>query len=198
MSKHQRLTLITMTAALTAAFLCGCAGSLAAGEPLPSPAQEAFTTDHPADTTAAPVTVTLYVPREDGEYLDAVTAVVDNPTAQGLLDALARTGALGVRPIRVLSCTLDTELITLDGQTRDTLVAALDLDGAFEEYILSCDSAREALVVTALVNTFLYSTGADCLRLTVDGEPLASSHAVYDSPIVPDAFANTRTGGLLS
>ena len=139
--------------------------------------------------------VTVFIPDQTASFLSQDSRIAAGTAAQDLMDAFCQ--AMKITSIPVWSCTDGSELVTLDGEARQALVVSLDLGEAFADYIDGCGSTGEALTITALVNTFLTAMGADCLRLTVAGAVLESGHAVYDSPIVYDAFANTKDSGLL-
>ena len=67
---------------------------------------------------------------------------------------------------------------------------ALDLSGAFGEYVKTMGESGEKVVMAALTNTFLENYGADGLVLTVEGEVLETRHASYGEELTfwqPDA-----------
>ena len=86
--------------------------------------------------------------------------------------------------------TLDTKansftvVVTEEGKVR----AVLDLNGKFEKYLQTMAQTSEEVVLASLTNTFLDNYDADELLLTVDGNPLKTSHNTYKEPLVRYGF----------
>ena len=98
--------------------------------------------------------------------------------ASGILYAL-QTAKVLPREVELLSCETDSEG-----------VIHLDLNRTFREYISRMGTSGEALTMAALADTFLEATGAQSLRLTVEGKDLETGHAIYDFPL---SFDDTFT-----
>ena len=94
--------------------------------------------------------------------------------ASGILYAL-QTAKVLPREVVLLSCETDAEG-----------VIHLDLNRSFREYISKMGTSGEALTMAALADTFLEATGAQSLRLTVEGKDLETGHAIYDFPLTFD------------
>ena len=64
------------------------------------------------------------------------------------------------------------------------------MNRVLREYIYKMGTSGEALTIAALVDTFLSATGAQSLRLTVEGKVLETGHAIYDFPLTfEDSFS---------
>ena len=98
--------------------------------------------------------------------------------ASGIFYAL-QTAKVFPREVELHSCAADAEG-----------VIHLDLNGAFREYICKMGTSGESLTMAALVDTFLRATGAQSLRLTIEGRDLETGHAIYDFPLgFEDSFS---------
>ena len=74
----------------------------------------------------------------------------------------------------------DTEILRLVKETQDGQVCLeLDLSEHFRDYVSTMGSAGEYVVIGGLVNTFLEAYDADCIRITVAGEPFETPHELY-------------------
>lgn len=86
--------------------------------------------------------------------------------------------------------TLDTKansfsvVVTEEGKVR----AVLDLNSKFEKYLQTMAQASEEIVLASLTNTFLENYDADELLLTVEGNPLKTSHNTYREPLCRYGF----------
>ena len=122
--------------------------------------------------------ITVYYPDDQVMYLlhAEIPAFIDD--ASGILYALQTAKALP-REVEILSCAKDEEG-----------VLHLDMNRALREYIYKMGTSGEALTIAALVDTFLSATGAQSLRLTVEGKALETGHAIYDFPLTfEDSFS---------
>lgn len=119
--------------------------------------------------------ITVYYPDDQVMYLlHADLPSYMDIDASGILYAL-QTAKVLPREIELLSCDTDA-----DG------VIHLDLNRTFREYISKMGTSGEALTMAALADTFLEATGAQSLRLTVEGKDLETGHAIYDFPLTFD------------
>lgn len=123
-----------------------------------------------------PEHVRVYFPDDQVMYLLTADVPVYSREASYILYAL-KTAHVIPRETELLSCETDAE---------GTL--HLDLSGEFRDYVCRMGTSGEALTIAGLTNTFLEATGAQSLRLTVEGKELETGHAIYDFPL---SFENT-------
>lgn len=103
------------------------------------------------------------------------TIQVEEITPEALLGALARHNIVPLLDTRALSM----EEKEQDGKT----VLYLDLSGAFGEYLKTMSVDAECIIVASVVNTFLSNYDIDAVYITVEGETLETSNAVYTQAI---------------
>ena len=126
-----------------------------------------------------PEHVRVYFPDDQVMYLLTAEVPVYSREASDVLYAL-KTAHVIPREAELLSCEADAA---------GTL--HLDLSGEFREFVGRMGTSGEALTMASLVNTFLEATGAQSLRLTVDGKDLETGHAIYDFPLTfTDSFTD--------
>ena len=126
-----------------------------------------------------PEHVRVYFPDDQVMYLLAAEVPVYSREAPDVLFAL-KTAHVVPRETEMLSCETDAEG-----------VLHLDLSGEFREYVCKMGTSGEALTIAGLVNSFLEATGAQSLRLTIEGKDLETGHAVYNYPL---SFEDSFTG----
>lgn len=126
-----------------------------------------------------PEHVRVYFPDDQVMYLLAADVPVYSREAPDVLFAL-KTAHVVPRETEMLSCETDAEG-----------VLHLDLSGEFREYVCKMGTSGEALTMAGLVNSFLEATGAQSLRLTIEGKDLETGHAIYDFPL---SFEDSFTG----
>ena len=59
---------------------------------------------------------------------------------------------------------------------------AVDFSQALGDHILSMGTYGESLTIQCVVNTFLDAYDAESMTFTVEGQPLATGHNIYDYP----------------
>lgn len=123
-----------------------------------------------------PEHVRVYFPDDQVMYLLTADVPVYSREASYILYALKIAHVIP-RETELLSCETDAE---------GTL--HLDLSGEFRDFVCRMGTSGEALTIAGLTNTFLEATGAQSLRLTVEGKELETGHAIYDFPL---SFENT-------
>ncbi len=109
--------------------------------------------------------------RDWNSGLTQETLQVPEITPEVLLGALARHNIVPLLDTRVLSM----EEREQDGQK----VLYLDLSESFGEYMRTMSEEAECIIASSVVNTFLANYDADAVYLTVEGETLETSNAVY-------------------
>ncbi len=123
----------------------------------------------------------VYYSNGKADGLEKEVLAVEEMTPEEMVKSLSRHNIVSI----------DTKVLGFgetDGQGRKLL--ALDLSGAFGEYVKTMGESGEKVVMAALTNTFLENYGADGLVLTVEGEVLETRHASYGEELTfwqPDA-----------
>lgn len=147
------------------------AGSPDKSDSANEPANPAANGSSPTDGATEGNAVVVYVPSEQADLLTPVGATVADDSDQALVNALIQAGALP-EGVEVLSAS------EKDG----TLI--LDMNQAFADAVRSSGSAGEAMLIYALVNTFVQARDVDNVSLTIEGGGLLESgHEVYDYPL---------------
>ncbi len=134
---------------------------------------DAFRAIYPALGLDTPIIVRVYYPDAEVMYLraDGVTlAKEDTADPAAALNAMLSYRVLSA-DARILSAALD------GGELH------LDLNGAFGAQIRGYGTSGELLTIESLVNTAIEYTGADAVRITVEGETLETGHNIYDTPL---------------
>lgn len=123
--------------------------------------------------------------RDWNSGLTQETLQVSEMTPEVLLGALARHNIVPLLDTRVLSM----EEKEQDGQK----VLYLDLSKSFGEYMCTMSEEAECIIASSVVNTFLANYDADAVYLTVEGEILQTSNAVYTEALFACTPAEMKT-----
>lgn len=103
------------------------------------------------------------------------TVTVEEITPEALIGALARHNIVPL---------FDTKVLSLQEQEEDGMkILYLDFSGSFREYLLTMSEEAECYILASVVNTFLPNYDARAVFITVEGEPLVTSHAAYTQAI---------------
>ena len=135
----------------------------------PSQAPTATPTEMPTET-AAVVKFTIYTPNENVDGFNETVIVIDELTAQNVVDELIKEDVLN-------------EGITVNSERLEGSQLFLDFNAAFRDQLLTYGTTGEMMMIGGTVNTFLSAYGAESVTVTVDGEIVESGHVVYDFPI---------------
>lgn len=137
------------------------------------PSQDTTDTDtqtlaqEPAAETA---TITVYYSNADATAFESSEVQIASLSPEAVLEALVSQGAL-TADVAENSFTMST----VEGKAS----IELDLNSAFAAYVSNMGTTGEYYTVGALVNTFLDAYECEQIRITVDGEVLATGHAEY-------------------
>lgn len=102
--------------------------------------------------------------------LQQETIEIETVTAEELINALARHNIVS----------LDTKVLSFEqGEEEGTSVLYLDLSQAVGDYLRTMSREAECIIVAAIVDTFLANYDSDAIYLTVESNPLITSHAEY-------------------
>ena len=137
------------------------------------PSQDTTDTDTqtPAQEPAAETaTITVYYSNADATAFESSEVQIASLSPEAVLEALVSQGAL-TADVAEDSFTMST----VDGKAS----IELDLNSAFATYVSNMGTTGEYYTVGALVNTFLDAYECEQIRITVDGEVLATGHAEY-------------------
>lgn len=134
----------------------------------------AQSTEDAADSESVADAV-IYYADAGSQDLSRETAAVEELTAETLLESLAQHNIVS----------LDTKVLSFEQTTEeDGEVLHLDLSNAFSEYLETMSDEAEAIIVSALADTFLDNYDADAIRITVEGETLATDRAEYGDALL--------------
>lgn len=189
--KNRKKALIVVIVAVVSLTACGVredkdvtSGEMAVPEvsskDLIASSLEYLLLDDDEDTSyEPPVQSEDEVPREEAVVyygdsgsvaLKQETIEVESVTPDELTGALARHNIVS----------LDTKVLSFGQEEEDgAAVLRLDLSKAAGEYLRTMSKEAECIIVAAIVNTFLENFDADAIYITVEGEALATSNAVY-------------------
>lgn len=137
------------------------------------PSQDTTDTDTqtPAQEPAAETaTITVYYTNADATAFESSEVQIASLSPEAVLEALVSQGAL-TADVAENSFTMST----VEGKAS----IELDLNSAFAAYVSNMGTTGEYYTVGALVNTFLDAYECEQIRITVDGEVLATGHAEY-------------------
>lgn len=116
----------------------------------------------------------IYYGNSGFSSLNQETVVIEEITPEELINALAMHNIVS----------LDTKVLAFDqGEQDGALMLYLDLSKAAGGYLQTMSREAECIIVASVINTFLDNYGADAICLTVEGEPLGTSHTEYVEPI---------------
>ncbi len=99
---------------------------------------------------------------------------VKDRTPEEVLKALAKHNIVS----------LDTKLLAFEEEDRDgTKALHIDLSRAAGEYLRTMSMEAESIIISSVTNTFLENFDAQAIRITVAGNPLTSTHKVYEEEL---------------
>lgn len=130
------------------------------------------------EVVGEPVDVTIYYGNADADGFETKTVNIAGISADHLLQELA---AVNVVSVGTAANSLRQEGVHL----------YLDLNENFSQYLNMMGTSGEYIVVGGVVDTFLDAYGAEDILITVDGNTLQTSHAIYDAPLL--AFHQDET-----
>ncbi len=123
--------------------------------------------------------------RDWNSGLKQETLQVSEVTPEVLLSALARHNIVPL---------LDTRALSMEEKEQDgQKVLYLDLSESFGEYMRTMSEEAECIIASSVVNTFLANYDADAVYLTVEGETLQTSNAVYTEALSACTPAEMKT-----
>lgn len=120
--------------------------------------------------TSAAVKFTIYTPNENADGFYDTVIVIDELTAQNVVDALIKEKVLN-------------EGIAVNSERLEGSQLILDFNGAFRDQLVTYGTTGETMMIGSVVSTFLSAYGAESVTITVDGAILESGHVIYDFPI---------------
>lgn len=123
-----------------------------------------------AEPVADPVGITVFYSNDDATGFASEEVQIAALSPEEVLKALTEKGVLSA-DIQALS--LETRAV--DGKES----VELDLNDAFIPYLSSVGSTGEYYVMGSVCNTFLNAYGCEQIRITVNGQDLATGHAEY-------------------
>lgn len=116
----------------------------------------------------------IYYGSGGSSSLDQETVVIEEITPENLINALAMHHIVS----------LDTKVLAFDQGEQDGISTLyLDLSKSAGNYLQTMSKEAECIIVASVINTFLDNYNAEVICLTVEGEPLGTSHTEYAEPI---------------
>lgn len=131
-------------------------------------------TERETETEEQETELTIYYSNETADGLEAELVTVTELKPEIIIGYLAKHNIVAI------DTKVNTFFIEEDG---DRKVIRMDLSEAFGEYINTMGTSGEAVIMTALTNTFLEAYEADSMKLLVDGKVLETGHAVYEEEL---------------
>lgn len=122
------------------------------------------------ETAVSSNTVTIYSPNEMADGFVTEDVQTTDVTESWVVEQLIAQGVIPGN-VQALSC----------AETQEDGVKSLNLDlnQAFADFLQSLGSTGEYMVVGSVCNTFLDAYGCSQMRITVEGNTLATGHAEY-------------------
>lgn len=114
--------------------------------------------------------ITIYVTNEDATAFDMKKVEIDQITPEKVLHEL------------VANDVLSEEVEILDFQTfeeEEKAFIEIDFNDIFSEYLSKQGSTGEYYCLGSVCNTFLDSYDCESIKITVEGEELATGHNIY-------------------
>ena len=136
--------------------LAACDSSSAPAEPVNSPAN-----------TPALLSYSVYVPNNNADGFNVITAAAENISADTILNELKSQKVL-------------PDTVSINSFAIDSSVITIDFNKAFADTVCSMGTSGELMIVGSVVNTFLDAFQAESVYFTVDGQILESGHTIYD------------------
>lgn len=120
--------------------------------------------------TSASKEITIYVSNEDATAFDTKTAELEQVTPELVLDELIENGVL-TEGIEIL----DFQTSKVEGED----AIEIDFNDLFSQYLTGKGSTGEYYCLGSVCNTFLEAYDCEKVKVTVEGEELATGHNVY-------------------
>lgn len=118
--------------------------------------------------------VTVYYGNSGSLELKCEDAVIEQLTPENLIDFLAKHNIVS----------LDTKVNSFEAEEdAGGKILKLDLSGSFKEYLKTMSENGEKVILASVTNTFLETYGAERIQITVEGDPLETSHGSYEEPM---------------
>ncbi|WP_101695482.1 GerMN domain-containing protein [Dorea phocaeensis] len=117
-----------------------------------------------------PKTVTVFAPNENADGFVTVNLEASAVTEGWVTEQLIANGTLPA-DVQALSC----KKTEVDGVTS----LDLDMNQAFQKFLQSMGTAGEYVVMGSVTNTFLNAYDCEQVKITVEGQTLATGHAEY-------------------
>lgn len=117
-----------------------------------------------------PKTVTVFAPNENADGFVTVNLEASAVTEGWVTEQLIANGTLPA-DVQALSC----KKTEVDGVTS----LDLDMNQAFQKFLQSMGTAGEYVVMGSVTNTFLSAYDCEQVKITVEGQTLATGHAEY-------------------
>ena len=136
--------------------LAACDSSSAPAEPVNSPTN-----------TPAVLSYSVYVPNNNADGFNVITAAAENISADTILNELKSQKVL-------------PDTVSINSFAIDSSVITIDFNKAFADTVCSMGTSGELMIVGSVVNTFLDAFQAESVYFTVDGQILESGHTIYD------------------
>lgn len=147
--------------------------------------EEPEVTGTPEEETTPQMEAVICYGRDLNSELTQETIQVPEVTPEALLSALARHNIVPL---------FDTRALSMEEKEQDgKKVLCLDLSEAFGEYMKTMSEDAECIIAASVVNTFLANYDADAVYITVEGEMLETSNAVYKEALGAGTPAQMRT-----
>lgn len=135
---------------------------------------EVVETESTTESTAGPMTITVYKPNDDFNRLETVSVEVLEINSKNIIDALVQNKVIN-KTIRIQS-----EEINEDSAGRHLRI---DFNEEFRNYISSFGTSGEFAIMGSIVNTFIDTLDVDDVFITVCGDVLETGHCTYDEPL---------------
>lgn len=118
--------------------------------------------------------VMIYYGNGASDELDAETSVMEQVTAENLVDALLKHNIVS----------LGTKVNSFEEEEKDgQKTLHLDLSKSFYEYLKTMTKEGEKIIIYSVAATFVEAYDADGIVITVEGKALKTEHASYEEPL---------------
>ncbi|MBD5545194.1 MAG: GerMN domain-containing protein [Lachnospiraceae bacterium] len=117
--------------------------------------------------------VLIYYGNENADGIIYKEVTLSELSAEALIDELSK--------VNIVS--LDTKVRTVSVDEENEKLLHLDMSKEFGEYVSMMGTAGEYIVLGGLVDTFLDAYDCEHVKITVEGKPLETGHAIYDGEL---------------
>lgn len=124
----------------------------------------------PSGEAQGPKTVTVFAPNENADGFVTVNLEASAVTEGWVVEQLIANGTLPA-DVQALSC----KKTEVDGVTS----LDLDMNQAFQKFLQSMGTTGEYVVMGSVTNTFLSAYDCEQIKITAEGQMLATGHAEY-------------------